>query len=152
MLILFVSLSVMCLMLYKSDKDVTSFSTWREIPDKRQTPSLRTHRIAEYLLKVLVTFSSPFDFKKVAGRRVARVEEWTPRLWRRILEAKKRPGLPAIFLTSIRRGVAGKERARSAIKDGLCVKSILNKLILIDVIPIYYGKRRSEVNEKLRII
>ena len=86
-----------------------------------------------------------------AGRReVLRVRVGVLLRWRRLNE--KRPDLPAIFLTLIRRGMAGKGRAGSAIKDGLLVKSILNKLILIDVIPIYYGKRRSEVNEKLRII
>jgi len=63
----------------------------------------------------------------------------TTRNWRRFDAKLKRPVLPTTNLTLIEMSMASKERAGTAIKDGLLVESLFNKLVLISVMPIYYG-------------
>lgn len=88
----------------------------------------------------LYSFHVATPFKKVAGRLEdvlrARV---TTRNWRRFDAKLKRPVLPTTNLTLIEMSMASKERAGTAIKDGLLVESLFNKLVLISVMPIYYG-------------
>ena len=107
----------------------TRSALWSGRPSKSITlPTL-------LLISVHLTFEVPF--KKNVTRRIkgcSACEGNATRHFRRRLN-EKRPDLSAKVLTLIRRGMAGKVRAGSAIKDDLLVKSILNKLILISVMP-----------------